>query len=81
MPSKPRPGVKSVYVELPEGLFELLRQRAEQDRRKLKDTLILAIEQYLGVTPADYRSPAEAEEPRTKGKAAGQAGTKRKGKG
>jgi hypothetical protein len=85
--SKPRPGTKGVYVELPDGLHSLLRERAESDRRKLKDTLVLAIEQYLGVTPEDYeaKGPAEDLEP-PRGKAAGQAdkpaskGRGRKGK-
>jgi hypothetical protein len=59
MPSKPRPGVKGVYVELPLGLLALLGRRANQDRRTMKATLVLAVEQYLGVTPDDYQREPE----------------------
>ncbi len=72
MPSMPRPGSKGVYIELPERLLALLRERAAKDRRKMKATVLLAIEQYLGVTPEQYQNnpPAgdDVETPPTKGK-------------
>ena len=60
MPSKPRPGVKGVYVELPEGLLALLERRAAQDRRTLKTTVVLAVEQYYLL----FAPVAKAHEPR-----------------
>jgi hypothetical protein len=67
MPSNPRPGLKGLYVEFPEGLLALLGRRALEDRRTLKMTLVLAAEAYLGVGPADYQAGADGPAPRPKG--------------
>jgi hypothetical protein len=58
MPKVPRPGRSPLYVEVPEGLLALLRERADRERRPMTTTVIIALEQYLGVGPGDYETPA-----------------------
>jgi hypothetical protein len=61
MPSKPRPGVRPVYVELPEDLAAQLEALAESNRRKLKAEIVLAIEAHLAAHPS--AKPAKPKKP------------------
>jgi hypothetical protein len=63
MPRSARPGKKGLYVEIPEELYRLLDERAVEERRPKTTTVIIALEQYLGVGPAALDS-----KPASKGK-------------
>ncbi len=61
MPSKPRPGVRPIYVELPEDLADQLQLLAERNSRKIKAEVVLAIEAHLAASVAPpVKVPAEA---------------------
>lgn len=51
MPTKPRSGVKSLYVELPEAIDKALRALADGNGRGVKDELLHAIERHLAAPP------------------------------
>jgi hypothetical protein len=60
MPRTPRPGKRSLYVEIPEKLADLLDKRAKDERRDKTTLVLMALEQFLGVKPEDYEEQAEA---------------------
>jgi hypothetical protein len=47
MPTKARPGVRALYVELPEELAERLQALAAKNLRKIKAEVTLAIRAHL----------------------------------
>jgi hypothetical protein len=51
MPSKPRPGKKGVYVELPEELDAAFRRYCEERGAKLADEIRMAIRRHLQNPP------------------------------
>jgi hypothetical protein len=57
MPRAPRPGKTALYVELPTELVRLLKARAKSERRDRTALVLMALEQFLGVTEADYLPP------------------------
>jgi hypothetical protein len=61
MPKTPRPGKASLYIEIPESLDQALRARAQAERRPLTTTIIIALEQYLGLGPTAPAAPAGTE--------------------
>lgn len=58
MPKVPRPGKRTLYVEIPEGLGKVLDAKVASERRSLTTVVILALEQYLGTSPEEYGRPA-----------------------
>jgi hypothetical protein len=46
-----------LYVELPTELVRLLKARAKSERRDRTALVLMALEQFLGVTEADYLPP------------------------
>ena len=74
MPRAPRPGKATLYVEVPEELDRLLRERARQERRPLTTVVIMALEQYLGLSPG--QSEAAPPPPAADQAGAGPSGEK-----
>jgi hypothetical protein len=56
MPSKPRAGVRPLYVELPQALYEALERGAARNRRPVKAELVRAVERHVA-TPELVVSP------------------------
>ena len=64
MPSKPRPGVRPMYVEMPEDLADRLQLLAETNSRKIKAEVVLAVEAHL----AAHETPAAPPTKKSKGR-------------
>ncbi len=59
MPTVRRPGKRTLYVELPEELWERLNTLAETNRRKITAEVVLALEAHLAAS-----TPVEAPKKR-----------------
>jgi hypothetical protein len=67
MPVQKRPGVRTIYLELPEDLAEHFVELARFNRRTLKAEAQLAIERHLASAKADGFMPAEKARGKKKG--------------
>jgi hypothetical protein len=67
MPVQKRPGVRTIYLELPEELGEQFVELAKHNRRTLKGEAQLAIENHLASALANGWEPP----PKARGKKRG----------